>query len=65
MHFELRWYADGAFNLFEVWDSSANGLGCSPLKGGETFVAFTLFVVAPIDFFSRVLVLWSGFMYPL
>ena len=26
MQFELRWYADGAFNLLiEVWDSSASG----------------------------------------
>ena len=25
MHFELRWYADGASNLLiEVWDSSAS-----------------------------------------
>ena len=25
MHFELRWYADGASNLsIEVWDSSAS-----------------------------------------
>ena len=27
MHFELRWYADGASNLLiEVWDSSASDL---------------------------------------
>ena len=27
MHFELRWYADGASNLLiEVWDSSADYL---------------------------------------
>ena len=27
MHFELRWYADGASNLsIEVWDSSASEL---------------------------------------
>ena len=52
MHFELRWYADGAVNLLiEVWDSNASSIFIKQMR--NHFLHHNLAKTAGIFIYAR------------